>query len=205
MTICCGLNTTQAEHVPKTTRIIFVENSHMLLQGTESPFLTECHFLLSQDRNRVAEEKKTITSSWSPLLHPSALFCHARGRWLTHLSRWPKLWKTYRQNYFYRPWLCRCCHQLAGHLKYLNIWVQTALWRGLLSPLHLLRSNQFHSGQQHLPEPAVLPSWWVFEPLGYRCLWMKTELPACPLAVSCMTMAWVVKPDQGVLLSAEGM
>lgn len=131
MTICCSLNTTQAEQVPKTTRIIFVENSHMLLQCTESPFLSECHFLLSQDRNRAAEEKKTITSSWSLLLHPSALFCHARGRWLTHLSRWPKLWKTYRQNYFYRPWLCRCCHQLAGHLKYLNTWVQTALWGGL--------------------------------------------------------------------------
>lgn len=86
MIICCGLNMTQTEHVSKSTHTIFVENSHMLLQGTESWFIAKCHFLLPQGRNRVAEEQKRITSSCSPLLQPPALFCHARGRQLTHLS-----------------------------------------------------------------------------------------------------------------------
>lgn len=63
MIICCGLNTTHTEHVSKTTCLISVKSSRMLLQGTESWFLAKCHFLLPQDRNRVAEEGKRITSS----------------------------------------------------------------------------------------------------------------------------------------------
>lgn len=46
---------------------IFVENS-LMLQGTESWFLAKCNFLLPQGRNKVTEEGKRITSSWSPLL-----------------------------------------------------------------------------------------------------------------------------------------
>lgn len=205
MIVCCGLNTTQTEHVSKTRSIIFVENSHMLLQGTESWFLAKRHFF--SHRTEIEWQKKGKESQAAEALSyilqhyfamPEAGSCPT---WVGDPSSGRLIGKM--------TFTDLDCADAAINWKNIgNTWTfECRLPCEVVSSFHCISCGEtnFMQGNSTCQGLQSCSPGQHLHPSTTTASGSRLSCHAHPLAVSCMTMAWVVKPDQGVLLSAEGM
>lgn len=183
--ICRGLNMTQAEHVSKTTCIVFVENSHTH-KAQKAGFLLNVTILFHRVTKEMWKKGRKLRAAEASYILLCYFAMPETGSWPT-LGRWSRLRKSNRQDDFHRSWPCRWCSKLEEHQKYLNAGCPGEV----ISSPHLISGveNNYMQVRQCFYKACNSALTWRSHCSATTASILRLSCNTCPTALSCIDVA----------------